>query len=171
MPNAKIELGYRTPLELLVSVILSAQCTDRRVNMVTPALFARYPTAEAYARASRRELEGLIKTCGLYRSKAKSIIAMARSLVRDHGGRGAGAGDESRAADPSWSRPKKRRGRQHPLGRWGRPSRRYAYPAAGLPPGLHPAERSRQGGDRLERAFAERSVGESPSAAHLAWPP
>ena len=87
MPNAKIELGYQTPLELLVSVILSAQCTDRRVNMVTPALFARYPTAQAYARASRRELQGLIKTCGLYRSKAKSIIAMARELVRQHGGR------------------------------------------------------------------------------------
>ena len=87
MPNAQIELGYQTPLELLVSVILSAQCTDRRVNMVTPALFARYPTAQAFAGASRRELQGLIKTCGLYRSKAKSIIAMARELVRQHGGR------------------------------------------------------------------------------------
>ena len=87
MPNAQIELGYQTPLELLVSVILSAQCTDRRVNMVTPALFARYPTVQAFAGASRRELQGLIKTCGLYRSKAKSIIAMARELVRQHGGR------------------------------------------------------------------------------------
>lgn len=87
MPNAKIELGYRTPLELLISVILSAQCTDKRVNMVTPALFARYPTAESYAVASPRELEGLIKTCGLYRSKAKNIIAAAQAIVREHGGR------------------------------------------------------------------------------------
>src|SRR5262249_26534479 len=114
MPNAKIELGYRTPLELLVSVILSAQCTDRRVNMVTPALFARYPTAEAYARASRRELERLIKTCGLYRSKAKSIIAMARELVREHGGRGPGTKAE-RQTPPGGGR-KKAGGRTIPLG-------------------------------------------------------
>ncbi len=87
MPNAKIELGYRTPLELLVSVILSAQCTDKRVNMITPALFGRYPTAEAYASASPQELESLIKTCGLYRSKAKNIIAAAQALVRDYAGR------------------------------------------------------------------------------------
>lgn len=86
MPNAKIELSYRTPLELLVSVILSAQCSDRRVNQVTPALFARYPTAESYARAPRAELQAYIKTCGLYRSKAKSIIGMAKALVREHGG-------------------------------------------------------------------------------------
>jgi len=86
MPNAKIELGYRTPLELLISVILSAQCTDKRVNMVTPALFARYPTAQAYAKASPQELESMIKTCGLYRSKAKNIIAAAQALVQDHGG-------------------------------------------------------------------------------------
>ncbi len=86
MPNAKIELGYRTPLELLISVILSAQCTDKRVNMVTPALFARYPTAEAYASASRDELESMIRTCGLYRSKAKNIIAAAQALVQEHGG-------------------------------------------------------------------------------------
>jgi endonuclease-3 len=87
MPNAKIELGYQTPLELLVSVILSAQCTDKRVNLVTPALFRRYPTAHAYATASAQELESLIKTCGLYRSKAKNIIAAAQVLVRDYGGR------------------------------------------------------------------------------------
>jgi endonuclease III len=86
MPNAKIELGYRTPMQLLISVILSAQCTDKRVNMVTPALFARYPTAEAYASASPEELESLIKTCGLYRSKARNIIAAAQALVAKHGG-------------------------------------------------------------------------------------
>jgi endonuclease III len=87
MPDAKIELDYTNPLELLVAVILSAQCTDKRVNMVTPALFARYPTAADYAASSVEELEGYIKTCGLFRSKAKNIIAAARSLVAEFGGR------------------------------------------------------------------------------------
>jgi endonuclease-3 len=87
MPHAKIELDHRSPLELLISVILSAQCTDKRVNLVTPALFARYRTAAAYASASPEELEQLIKTCGLYRSKAKNIIAAARALVEKHDGK------------------------------------------------------------------------------------
>ena len=87
MPKAKIELDHRSPLELLISVILSAQCTDKRVNLVTPALFARYRTAQAYAAASPDELEALIKTCGLYRSKAKNIIAAALALVEKHGGK------------------------------------------------------------------------------------
>jgi endonuclease III len=86
MPGAKIELDHRTPLELLVSVILSAQCTDRRVNLVTPALFRRYPTAASYARARVSELEGLIKSCGLYRSKARNLIAAAKVLVKQHRG-------------------------------------------------------------------------------------
>lgn len=86
MPNARIELTYRSPMELLVAVILSAQCTDKRVNVVTPALFARYPDPAAYARADLAELESMIKTCGLYRSKAKNIIAAAKALVEQHGG-------------------------------------------------------------------------------------
>lgn len=86
MPEAKIELDYGTPLQLLVSVILSAQCTDKRVNMVTPALFERYPDAQALASAELAELEGFIRTCGLYRSKARNIIAAAQALVADHGG-------------------------------------------------------------------------------------
>lgn len=86
MPQAKIELDYRTPLELLVSVILSAQCTDKRVNLVTPALFARYRTAADYAGTTAAELESYIRTCGLYRSKAKNIIAAAKALVAEHGG-------------------------------------------------------------------------------------
>ena len=86
MPEAKIELDYGTPLQLLVSVILSAQCTDKRVNMVTPGVFARYPDAASLAKARRGELESLIKTCGLYRSKAKNIIAAAQALVTEHGG-------------------------------------------------------------------------------------
>ncbi len=86
MPEARIELDYSTPLELLVAVMLSAQCTDKRVNLVTPALFKRYPNAEAYASADLRELEGFIRTCGLYQSKAKNLIAAAKSLVAEHGG-------------------------------------------------------------------------------------
>jgi len=86
MPDAHIELDYGTPLELLVAVILSAQCTDRRVNLVTPALFRRYRTAADYARATPAELEPFIQTCGLYRSKAKNIIAAGQLLVARHGG-------------------------------------------------------------------------------------
>ncbi|HEY8206425.1 MAG TPA: endonuclease III [Myxococcaceae bacterium] len=86
MPEAKIELDFGTPVQLLVSVILSAQCTDKRVNMVTPALFRRFPDARAFARADVREVERLIKTCGLYRAKAKSIVGAAGAIVRDHDG-------------------------------------------------------------------------------------
>jgi len=86
MPEAKIELDYGSPLELLVAVILSAQCTDKRVNLVTPALFARYRTAADYASADLPELEGYIKTCGLYRSKAKNLIAAGKALVAEHHG-------------------------------------------------------------------------------------
>jgi endonuclease III len=86
MPDAHIELDYHTPLELLVAVILSAQCTDRRVNLVTPALFQRFPDARAYAAASPTEVEPFIQTCGLYRAKAKNLVAAARALVTEHGG-------------------------------------------------------------------------------------
>jgi endonuclease-3 len=86
MPDVRIELDYRTPMELLVAVILSAQCTDKRVNLVTPALFMRFPDPYSYARASVKELEPFIQSCGLYRAKAKNIIAAARALVDEHGG-------------------------------------------------------------------------------------
>lgn len=86
MPDARIELDYRTPLELLVAVILSAQCTDKRVNMVTPALFQRFPDAPSYARAEPTDVEPFIRTCGLYRAKAKNIVAAARALVEEHAG-------------------------------------------------------------------------------------
>ncbi|MBE4747718.1 endonuclease III [Corallococcus sp. ZKHCc1 1396] len=86
MPDARIELDYRTPLELLVAVILSAQCTDKRVNLVTPALFARFPDARAYAAVEATDVEPFIRTCGLYRAKAKNIVATARTLVAEHGG-------------------------------------------------------------------------------------
>jgi endonuclease-3 len=86
MPQAKIELDYDTPLQLLVAVILSAQCTDKRVNMVTPALFARYRTAADFATADPAELEGYVKTTGFYRNKAKNIRECCRQLVERHGG-------------------------------------------------------------------------------------
>jgi endonuclease III len=86
MPEVRIELDYRTPLELLVAVILSAQCTDKRVNLVTPALFQRFPDAAAYARASPGEVEPFIQSCGLYRAKAKNLVAAARALVAEHAG-------------------------------------------------------------------------------------
>ena len=86
MPDARIALHFGNDMELLVSVILSAQCTDARVNLVTPALFARFPSAAAYARARPGQLWPFIRSCGLYRNKARSIVGAARALVRDHGG-------------------------------------------------------------------------------------
>jgi endonuclease III len=85
-PNARCALDYRSPFELLVATILSAQCTDKRVNMVTPALFAAYPDARVLAAARREEVEELIRSTGFFRNKAKSIIGMAGALVERHGG-------------------------------------------------------------------------------------
>jgi len=84
-PGADTELAYRTPFELLVATMLSAQSTDARVNLVTPALFARFPDARALAAADTDELEGLVKTTGFFRQKARALIGMATQLVRDHG--------------------------------------------------------------------------------------
>jgi endonuclease-3 len=80
-------LEYRNEFELLVAVILSAQCTDVRVNMTTPALFAKYPTPEKLARARPESVEKIIKSCGFFRMKAKNIIACARDLVERFDGR------------------------------------------------------------------------------------
>ena len=85
-PDAVTALAYRNPFELLIAVILSAQCTDARVNLTTPALFARYPDAPHLAAAEQADVEGLIRSCGFYRMKAKNIIAAARGLVEQHGG-------------------------------------------------------------------------------------
>ena len=85
-PNADTELHYRTPYELLVATMLSAQSTDARVNLVTPALFARYPDAHALAAARQEDVEELVKSTGFFRNKAKNLIAMAQALVADHGG-------------------------------------------------------------------------------------
>jgi endonuclease III len=85
-PDADTELHYRTPFELLVATILSAQSTDARVNIVTPALFKKYPTARALAKAKQAELETEIKSTGFYRAKSKSLIGMAQGLVEKHDG-------------------------------------------------------------------------------------
>ena len=85
-PNAHCELDFSTPLELLVATILSAQCTDVRVNMVTPVLFARCRSAADYAGISQEELEGIVRSTGFYRNKAKSIRAMGATLVEKHSG-------------------------------------------------------------------------------------
>ena len=85
-PGADTELHYTTPFELLVATILSAQSTDARVNMVTPALFERYPDARALARATTGELEPQIHSTGFYRAKSKSLVGMAQALVAKHGG-------------------------------------------------------------------------------------
>lgn len=86
-PKADCELDYGTPLELLMGVILSAQCTDVRVNMVTKTLFRRYRTAADYAAADPAELESIIRSTGFFRAKARSIRETARALVERHGGR------------------------------------------------------------------------------------
>jgi len=85
-PDAHCELAHRDAYELLAATILSAQCTDERVNQVTPALFRKYPDAKALAKADPAELQDLIRSTGFFNSKAKSLMGMARGLVEKHGG-------------------------------------------------------------------------------------
>ena len=85
-PDAKCALDFENPLQLLVATILSAQCTDERVNKVTPVLFARYPTAQALAEADREELEQIIHSTGFYRNKAKNVQEACRRIVTEYGG-------------------------------------------------------------------------------------
>ncbi len=85
-PDATCELDFANPYQLLVATILSAQCTDARVNLVTPALFRRFKDASALAAAGETELEELIRSTGFFRSKARSLLGMARAVVERHGG-------------------------------------------------------------------------------------
>lgn len=85
-PEATCSLDYTTTLQLLVATILSAQCTDERVNQVTPALFQRYADAQAFAEADLLELQALVKSTGFYRNKAKNIQAACRKIVQEFGG-------------------------------------------------------------------------------------
>jgi endonuclease-3 len=93
-PDAHCELDFSTPLELAVATILSAQCTDERVNAVTPALFRRYATAADLAAADREELEALIRPTGFYRNKATSLLGLGAALVERHGGQVPGTLEE-----------------------------------------------------------------------------
>lgn len=85
-PDAKCALDHRNPYELLVATILSAQCTDKRVNMVTPALFAKYPDPGALSSAKPEELEEMIKSTGFFRNKTKSLLGMSSKVTESHGG-------------------------------------------------------------------------------------
>jgi endonuclease III len=85
-PDAHCELDHETPLQLLMATILSAQCTDKRVNIVTPLLFETYPTAQSLADAPKEKLEDLIRSTGFFRNKAKSLIALGKALVARHNG-------------------------------------------------------------------------------------
>ena len=85
-PKAETELVYTDPYQLAVAVILSAQCTDKRVNMITPGLFKQYPTAHSLAKAKQEDVFGLIRSCSYPNNKTKNIIGMAQALVRDFNG-------------------------------------------------------------------------------------
>ena len=85
-PDARTELNYETPLQLVIATILSAQCTDKRVNMVTPLLFRTFPAAAALADAPSEELEEIIKSTGFFRNKTKSLIGLGKALVERHNG-------------------------------------------------------------------------------------
>lgn len=86
-PEAQCSLVYEKPYELLISVRLSAQCTDARVNIVTKELFKRFPTLESFAEADISEVEKIVMPCGLFRTKAKSIVELSKKLIDDFGGR------------------------------------------------------------------------------------
>jgi len=85
-PDAHCELDFDTPLQLLIATILSAQCTDKRVNMVTPDLFKKYPDAESLSKADQTELEELIKSTGFFRNKTKSLLGMSSAVTQNHSG-------------------------------------------------------------------------------------
>ena len=85
-PDARTELDYETPLQLVIATILSAQCTDRRVNMVTPLLFRTFPTAASLADAPPEKLEEIIRSTGFFRNKTKSLIGLGKALVERHNG-------------------------------------------------------------------------------------
>ena len=86
-PGSHTMLEFETPVQILVATILSAQCTDERVNKLTPALFRKYPSVEAFASASQAELEGDVRPTGFFRNKARNIIGAAKKIVSDFGGR------------------------------------------------------------------------------------
>ncbi len=105
-PDAKCSLDFANPLQLLIATILSAQCTDARVNLVTPKLFKRFPDADAFAQASLSEIEDLIRSTGFFRNKAKSIKGACSRIVSEFAGRGSQY--DGRTANLAGGRPKDR---------------------------------------------------------------
>ena len=93
-PQSLCALHYRKDYELMIAVRLSAQCTDARVNQVTPALFAAYPTLEAMAAAPIADVENYVRSCGFYKHKARDIVLACQMLLRDYGGKGPGTMEE-----------------------------------------------------------------------------
>src|SRR5262249_31399793 len=93
-PDAHCALHHQSPFQLLIATILSAQCTDARVNLVTPALFARFPDAQSFAEADLQEIEEVIRSTGFFRSKAKNIQTLCRNLIEEHNGKVPGTLEE-----------------------------------------------------------------------------
>jgi endonuclease-3 len=85
-PDSRIALDFTTPLQLLVATVLAAQCTDKKINEISPALFRRYPTSRDYAEADLPELEEMVRSTGFYRNKARALKALGQALVANHGG-------------------------------------------------------------------------------------
>lgn len=85
-PDSRIALDFATPLQLLIATVLAAQCTDKKINEISPALFRRYPTAHDYAAAELPQLEEMVRSTGFYRNKARAVKALGQALVADHGG-------------------------------------------------------------------------------------
>ena len=168
-PDAHCELDFTTPLELAVATILSAQSTDVGVNKVTPALFAKYPTAADYAAADRAELEEMIHSTGFFRAKTNSLIGLGQALVERYGGevpgRARGPGDAARHRPQDGQRRPRQRlrrarhHRRHPL--------RPAVPAVRLDRAGRPGEGRGRGG----RAVPEAGLDHAQPPGDLPRPP
>ena len=168
-PNAHCELNFSNPLELSVATILSAQCTDKKVNEVTPALFASYPDAAAYAGAVREELEELIHPTGFFRAKTNNLIKLGQQLVERYDG--AGAGQPGGAGDAAGLRPQDRqRGARQRLRR-SRDHRRHPLPAAVAALGLDRQHRPGQGRGRGGGADPAPGLDDPVAPGDLARPP
>jgi endonuclease III len=154
-PGADTELHYRNAFELLVATMLSAQSTDARVNMVTPALFARYPNAKALAAATPEELEPQILSTGFFRQKSKALVTMAQILMREHGGQ-VPADMDALTKLPGVGRKTANVVLGHALGVPGLPVDRHVLRVAnriGIAEGDDPVAVEKQLGDRLPPAM------------------
>ena len=159
-PGAECALHHADPFQLLVATVLSAQCTDKRVNQVTPALFARFPTPARMAAGDRAEIERLIQSTGFFRNKAKSLLGLSRAIETEFGGKVPTAMDGSRAAPRRGTQDRQRRagdcfrftirrGRRHACSANQPPARADAAHGAGQDRARPDETASAQGVDRL----------------------